>query len=223
MEIEKQFNLIAGKYDSNRKKFIPCFDDFYAGTTEFLAFNMRKPERILDLGAGTGLLTYEWMRHFPKTEYVLVDVAEEMLKVAQKRFHGLENVTYRVSDYTKNLPQDSFDLIVSALSVHHLEQEEKCELFARIYDLLPVGGMFLNYDQFCAGQPTLNQWFDAYWENQLTQSGLSPEELASWRERKRLDRECSVEQETDMLRRSRFQRVKCVYSCGKFSVIVAVK
>ena len=29
MNIEEQFNLIAKEYDANRKKFIPCFDEFY--------------------------------------------------------------------------------------------------------------------------------------------------------------------------------------------------
>ena len=36
MNIENQFNLIAAEYDSNRRKFIPCFDDFYKNTTEFI-------------------------------------------------------------------------------------------------------------------------------------------------------------------------------------------
>lgn len=27
--IEKQFNLVASEYDSGRRKFIPCFDDYY--------------------------------------------------------------------------------------------------------------------------------------------------------------------------------------------------
>ena len=29
MSIEAQFNLIAKEYDANRKKFIPCFNDYY--------------------------------------------------------------------------------------------------------------------------------------------------------------------------------------------------
>ena len=37
------------------------------------------------------------------------------------------------------------------------------------------------------------------------------------------DKECSVEQEVEMLASSGFKQVKCLYSCGKFSVIVAIK
>lgn len=81
----------------------------------------------------------------------------------------------------------------------------------------------MNYDQFCAGQPEMNCWFDSYWENQLANSGLTDHDIALWRERKKLDRECSVEQEIEMLNKCKFKIVKCIYSYQKFAVIVAVK
>ena len=223
MDIKTQFNLVAEEYDANRRKFIPCFDDYYESTTRFIAAGIREPKRILDLGAGTGLLTYFWYRHFPKAEYVLVDVSEEMLKIARKRFGGIATVDFQVADYADALPKGDFDVIVSALSVHHLENDGKKNLFARVYEKLPNGGLFVNYDQFCAGQPDLDNWFDSYWESQLLRSGLTAHDIALWKERRKLDRECSVEQEAAMLRECGFKAVKCVYSCQKFSVIAAIK
>ena len=223
MDIEKQFNLIAEEYDNNREKFIPCFKDYYQETTKFIASNLDVPKRILDLGAGTGLLSYFWFQHYPESEYVLVDIADEMLDVARKRFSNIRNVSYQILDYSKELPRGPFDIVVSALSIHHLEDEDKKSLFTRIYNILPSGGLFVNYDQFCAGQLEMNHWFDAYWESQLANSGLKDHDIELWKERRKLDRECSVEQEADMLRKSNFKTVKCVYSYQKFSVIVAVK
>ncbi|MCH5257243.1 MAG: class I SAM-dependent methyltransferase [Lachnospiraceae bacterium] len=223
MNIEQQFNLIADEYDNNRKKFIPCFNDFYQSTTEFIASNIENPKRILDLGAGTGLLSYFWFRHFPTSEYVLVDIADEMLNVARKRFSGINNVYYSILDYSNELPKESFDVVASALSIHHLENNDKSDLFSRIYDILPSNGLFVNYDQFCAGDPEMNDWFDSYWENQLANSGLTEHDIELWKERRKLDRECSVEQETEMLYKSNFKAVKCIYSCQKFSVIAAIK
>lgn len=185
--IEAQFNLIAEEYDSNRKKFIPCFDDFYRHSTKFIVSNIAKPERILDLGAGT------------------------------------DNVSYLISDYSKELPDGDFDIIMSALSVHHLENKEKAELFENIYNKLPKGGLFINYDQFCAGQTEMNVWFDSYWEKQLADSELTDSDIELWKERRKLDRECSVEEEMEMLYKCRFKTVKCIYSYQKFSVIIAIK
>lgn len=223
MNIEEQFNIIAKEYDSNRKKFIPCFDDYYNSTTRFILSNIATPKRVLDLGAGTGLLSYVWYQHCPEAEYVLVDIAEDMLDVARKRFANIKTVSYQTADYAKGLPEADFDVIISALSIHHLEDEEKRSLFAQIYRKLPEGGLFVNYDQFCAGQPGMNDWFDSYWESQLGNSGLTEHDITLWKERRKLDRECAVEEELEMLRESKFKTVKCVYSCQKFSVIVAGK
>lgn len=223
MDIQKQFNLVANEYDQNRRTFLPCFDDFYISTTNFIAYNIATPKRVLDLGAGTGLLSQFWIQHYPATKFVLVDIADEMLEIARKRFSGMDNVTYQVLNYTNELPSGKFDVVVSALSIHHLEDEDKQNLFAQIYALLPNGGLFVNYDQFCAGQPEMDRWINSYWENQLAHSALTNHDIALWRERKKLDRECSVEQEMAMLEKCEFKIVQCVYSYEKFSVIVAVK
>lgn len=223
MNIEKQFNLIAEEYDSNRRKFIPCFDDFYRNTTEFIASNIEEPKQIVDLGAGTGLLTYFWYQQYPDSKYMLVDIADEMLNVAQKRFDGIENISYQTENYIYKLPDIIFDMVISALSIHHLEDKDKKKLFERIYDSLPNGGLFVNYDQFCAGQTEMNHWFNSFWESQLANSGLTDKDIELWKERRKLDRECTVEQEADMLKNCGFKIVKCVYSCQKFSVIVATK
>lgn len=223
MNIEQQFNLIAKEYDEKRRFFIPCFDDFYDETTKFIASNIKAPKRFLDLGAGTGLLSAYWYSCFPNAEYYLVDIAEEMLEAAKKRFDGLKNVFFEVSDYSETLPDGDFDVIASALSVHHLEDESKIELFGRICKKLPSRGMFVNYDQFCAGDEELNRWYDLYWENSLKDGRLSENDLQLWKERRMLDKECSVEKEIKMLRESGFRTVKCVYSNLKFSVITAFK
>lgn len=223
MTIEEQFNAIAREYDANRRKFIPCFQDFYENTTKFIASNIAQPKRALDLGAGTGLLTYFWYKEFPTSEYVLTDVADEMLEVARERFKGINSITFQQSDYSKGLPGQEFDVILSALSVHHLEHADKRRLFQTIYEKLPAGGLFVNYDQFCAGTDEMNRWFDGYWESQLVSGGLTRHDIELWKERRKLDRECSVEEEAEMLSACRFKIVKCVYSCQKFAVITAIK
>lgn len=58
----KQLVEAAKEYDTNRKRFIPCFDDYYINSTRLILSNIKTPESVLDLGAGTGLLTYYWMK-----------------------------------------------------------------------------------------------------------------------------------------------------------------
>ena len=223
MDIEDQFNRISKEYDGDRAIFIPCFHDFYQETTAFIAANIAQPKRILDLGAGTGLLSYFWYQHFPKAEYLLVDIADEMLEVARERFSGSKNVNFEIADFSKAFPAGRSDCTISALSIHHLETGDKEKLFSRIYDGLSADGLFVNYDQFRGGTAEMDGWFDSYWIRHLETSELTEEKLALWRERRKLDRECSVEDEVDMLLRCGFKEVKCVYSNQKFSVVVAIK
>lgn len=223
MNIEEQFNLIAKEYDVNRRRFIPCFDDYYEQTTKLIVSNIDAPQSVLDLGAGTGLLTYYWFKECRNAEYVLVDIADEMLDISRKRFAGLANIQHQVLDYTVQFPVGKFDTIISALSIHHLDDIQKNKLFQRVYETLPVGGVFVNYDQFCAGTPMMDKWFDSYWEKQLYRSGLTDRDIELWKERRKLDKECSVDKEICMLRKNSFSAVKCLYSYHKFSVIIAVK
>lgn len=222
-KINEQFNLIAKEYDADRRKFIPCFDDYYITSTELISAKIASPKSVLDLGTGTGLLTMFWYEHFPDAEYTLVDIAEDMLSIAKKRFENCGNVKYLLDDYSKALPDGEFDAVISALSVHHLSDENKLELFGRIYDKLPKGGVFVNYDQFCAGKKELDTWFDSYWENQIRKSGIDETGIERWRERRKLDRECSVENEVRMLEKCGFSAVKCVYAYHKFAVIMGIK
>ncbi len=88
---------------------------------------------------------------------------------------------------------------------------------------LPENGVFINYDQFCAGDERLNTMYDRYWEGRLAESGLSGHDIELWQERRKLDRECSVEQEVEMLKNAGFGTVECIYTYQKFSVILAAK
>ena len=222
MNIQEQFNLVAQKYDENRRKFIPCFDDYYSSSTDFIAGTLDfVPKRIFDLGSGTGLLPSFWFKHFPNAEYVLCDIAEEMLELAKKRFAGLQNVSYEVLDYSKKLPNGKADLIISALSIHHLELEAKKSLFKKIRASLSDSGLFVNYDQFCCENPEMNVKIEDYWISQIKSSGISQTEYERWLERKKLDRECSVQEEISWLKEAGFSNADCIYSNGKFAVIVA--
>lgn len=222
-EIRRQFDLVAREYDENRKKFIPLYDAFYQDSTACIAACTTPPASILDLGAGTGLLTSFWYRHYPEASYHLVDIAPEMLSVARRRFGGLHNVSYAEHDYEKCLPAGNYDAIISALSIHHLEDDQKQCLFKELYKRLPEGGCLVNYDQFCCREKELDVKVNEYWERGILKAGLSKHDLDLLQERRKLDRECTVSDEMQMMQGSGFRSVECIYRFSKFSVILAIK
>ena len=104
-----------------------------------------------------------------------------------------------------------------------LENEEKKSLFKKVFQNVEEGGVFVNYDQFCAEYNNINAKIEKYWIDQIKSSGISDTEYQRWLERKKLDRECTVEEEIKWLKEAGFSAVECIYFSGKFGVILAKK
>ena len=222
-KITNQFNSDAKAYDSKRRAFIPCFDDYYSNSTKFIAAIMNEPNRILDLGAGTGLLTSFWYEEFPRANYVLDDISIEMLNMAKERFRDAPNVDSVTDNYNESLPDGNFDAIISALSIHHLDDTEKQSLFDKVFYKLPDGGMFVNYDMFNADTKEMTNQYNRYWENAVLSCDLPVADIEHWQKGRLIDKECSVSEEIAMLHSAGFKNVSCIYSNLKFGVILAIK
>jgi tRNA (cmo5U34)-methyltransferase len=97
---------------------------------------------LLDLGTGTGETLAAVLALHPGTAAVGVDVNDAMLAAAGERLAGVP-LELRVADLTEPLPEGPFDLVVSALAIHHLEGPDKADLFGRIAATLRPGGRFV--------------------------------------------------------------------------------
>ncbi|PKL57507.1 MAG: hypothetical protein CVV34_07125 [Methanomicrobiales archaeon HGW-Methanomicrobiales-5] len=83
---------------------------------------------------------------------------------------------YITGDYGSVDFAGRYDLICSALSIHHLEQDNKHRLYKKIFDALNPGGMFVNADQVRGETESINTRYMAYWDEFLVPCPLSPEE-----------------------------------------------
>ncbi|MDR1998044.1 MAG: class I SAM-dependent methyltransferase [Candidatus Margulisbacteria bacterium] len=222
-EIKAQFDHIAEKYDARRKCFIPCFADFYKNSVSLLKNYRKDLLNIVDLGAGTGLLTKEIFEIYKNAHYTLIDISGDMLKIAQERFKGLNNFDFIEENYVENIPVKNCDLVCSALSIHHLENEQKVKLYQKIYKILAKGGCLINLDQFIGESDLINKLYTEWWYNYIDSSGLTKEEKAAWLKRRKLDRENTINETIKILKNSGFNNVTCIYQFMQFGVIIAIK
>jgi len=222
-QIAERFSQTAKEYDEQRKLFLPCFDDYYGLSVSFLKRTRNDIRKILDLGAGTGLLTKRLYDEYPNANYTLVDISEQMLEVARQRFSGLKNFNYLILDYSTDLPREKFDLIASALSFHHIENEDKLLLYSNIYNVLEEGGCLLNLDQFNASSDEMNEKYNNYWYEYINTSGIALENKEAWLKRRELDRENTIDETKQLLLKVGFKNVECIYNYLKFGVIYAEK
>lgn len=220
--VVKTFNSVAEKYDRQREKLIP-FMDMYYGTAVELVNLKSENGKILDLGAGTGLLTRFVLEKYPKANFTLVDIAEDMLKVARKRFENYSNVKFKIEDYRKGINDEKYDFIISAMSIHHLDTNEKRELYRNIYNALEDEGIFINADQVLGEDEDSEEIVKGYQLNHIENCNLSREDKDATYERLKFDKMDTMSIQMQMLREAGFSSVDIYYKFYNYIVFRAKK
>lgn len=219
VNVGELFNKAAGGYDAARGRLVPCFEDFYAAAVESVPFAVDAPLRILDLGAGTGLLAALFAVRYPRAKFLLVDVAPAMLERARERFAAdAARFSFQTMDYGRAFPAGPFDAVVSGLSIHHLSDPDKRALFARIHGALVPGGVFVNAEHVLGETPEREREWDARWEREARALGSDDAEIAAARERMTGDLCSPLPDQLDWLREAGFQKVACTFQRGRFAV-----
>lgn len=221
-KIASAFNEIAAKYDQQRRFLIPCYDDFYKMIVELAVSHLPNP-KILDIGAGTGLLTSFLIPKFPDADYTLIDFSDEMLNIARQRFQGMNNITYITADYKGFVASEQYDIIVSALSIHHLTHAEKSSLYKGIFKSLRTGGVFINGDQFLARTQETEEWYHKLWVDKIESTSLGEKEKQAAYERMKLDIPATVEDNLLWLEEAGFANSDLFYKYHCFGVIRGLK
>ena len=141
--VRKQFDCIANAYDEHAV----VYKEVATRLVEKLDFIKLLPNRMVDLGAGTGYVMNELTKRFPEVMGVSVDLSYDMLKQGGKRD--------RVQADSLFLPflDASVELVMSNLMLPWCENVEG--LFKEVRRILKPGGLFL-FSTF--GPDTFQEW-----------------------------------------------------------------
>jgi tRNA threonylcarbamoyl adenosine modification protein (Sua5/YciO/YrdC/YwlC family) len=140
--LDWQFHFDPATYAGMIRDDIPVYDRFQ---DELAAGSGTGARRVLDLGTGTGETAARLLDRHPDASLVGVDESAEMLEAARVRLPE-DRVSLIVSRLQEPLPAGPFDLVASALAIHHLEPAGKQSLFHRVRDVLSPGGRFVLAD-----------------------------------------------------------------------------
>jgi tRNA (cmo5U34)-methyltransferase len=213
------FDEAAEGYDRARRQLVPPFDDFYGTAVESIPHERDDAIRILDLGAGTGLLSALVARAFPRARITLVDASPEMLGVARRRFAAEPGrFELRVADYAREPLPGTYEVVVSALSIHHLGGVEKRQLFCRVYNALCDDGVFVNADQILGSTPEIEVRYREAWLRQVRERGVDEEDLTAALARMEEDQMSTLEEQEAWLEEAGFRQIDCPYKNYSFAV-----
>jgi tRNA threonylcarbamoyl adenosine modification protein (Sua5/YciO/YrdC/YwlC family) len=134
-----QYHFDASTYEGEIRSDVPGYDALQTSVAEASGSGAG---RILDLGTGTGETARRVLARHPEALLVGVDENEGMLAVAGSQLPA-GRVELRVGRIEEPLPDGTFDVVTSALCVHHLDAAGKADLFRRVHDALVPGGLFV--------------------------------------------------------------------------------
>jgi tRNA (cmo5U34)-methyltransferase len=210
------FDATASIYDADRSRLIPGFDAFYRWAIDLIPQGGR---RILDIGAGSGLMTVLVRDRFPEAHIHLIDFSGAMLALARQRLGDASTITYEQADYVAAALPANMDAVVSSLSIHHLEDADKRKVFGKIYESLAPGGVFINAEQVAGPTPALEARYKTLWLEQVRKAGASEEQIEGALYRMREDRCASVEDQLGWLRAAGFADADCWFKENRFAVL----
>ena len=129
------------RYLTEIRNEIPAFDELQNRAAEATAGI--DAHGILELGIGTGETTGRVLALHPHAQLTAIDSSPRMLERARAAYPDADLRPARLED---PLPNGPFDLVYSALAIHHLDGAGKRDLFGRIHEVLRPGGRFVLAD-----------------------------------------------------------------------------
>ncbi|MCY7384044.1 MAG: class I SAM-dependent methyltransferase [Microcoleus sp. CAN_BIN18] len=170
--VREQFEQRAFDYDGLIPRLIPRYHEQHDLILQLIPFETNANIKVLDLGAGTGILSALILEAFPQAKVLAFDMAENMLKICQTNLSAFqERLTLQQGNFAEDDFGNGYDLVVSSLAIHHLDGARKKTLFKKLFQSMNSGGILLIRDIVTGGTPRLTEQYEQLWRQYMKDSG----------------------------------------------------
>lgn len=221
--IKAHFERAAKVFDKNFFKVAPFYQDAIEALVETLPFSSKKRIRVVDLGCGTGNIAQEVLRRFPHAHVTCVDLAEQMIAIAQAKLSRFKTVAYWNGDIRHFPYQGKYDAVIGSLVLHHVEKKEKTTFYRKMFNALAPGGVFYTADVVFGSNPYLQNLYLERWKRFMRKNLSANQIAATLRKHHREDRPCTLMDELAMLRDAGFKDIDVVWKQHYFCIYGGVK
>jgi ubiquinone/menaquinone biosynthesis C-methylase UbiE len=189
------FELHAPVYDRFDAALGRYYDDVREMGIEMLEIPEARPFRVLDLGAGTGIVSERILRRFPLATVTLLDASPSMLEQARAKLSGVEaRAEFVLQNLEEAALSGTWDAVISCDALHHVTPPRRWALFREIRDSLAPRGVFVYADILCTPLPERaraahDRLQAVHRREALRRSGISDEEERAIHEERHRARE----------------------------------
>lgn len=217
-EVKEHFGKQAGDYVKLMERLVPEYIKQQEFLCKLIPFDRSDAIRALDLGAGPGVLSELVLNMFPQAKVFVFDLTEEMLTVCKQRLSEFEGrFTIKQGNFKKDSFGVGYDVILAGLTLQHLTNEERKNMFLRLYDALNENGIFLAREVIVDEDPFVTEWHYSLWRSFMRANG---EDDAFWFEKHReKGHPVSVDRQIAWLKDAGFMHTACHWRYWNFAII----
>jgi tRNA (cmo5U34)-methyltransferase len=206
--MRREFDLEASHYDRAAPASMPGYSDLHRTLIWGIPFVATRSFRVLELGVGTGTLTAQILENFPQAEVTGIDISPRMIAQARTKLRPYRHRVELVAGDLGAFREGTYEVVVSALAIHHLADPAKWRLFGRIFRSLAPGGYFGDADDHLPEDPIFDSRYSQIAASLQSRRGggwSSPQ--AVWHDHEKFDRPSTLTAELAALERAGFSHV----------------
>ncbi|MBE9185946.1 class I SAM-dependent methyltransferase [Microcoleus sp. LEGE 07076] len=220
--VRQQFEQRAFDYDGLIPRLIPHYREQQDLILQLIPFETNANIKVLDLGAGTGILSALILQAFPQAKVLAFDIAQNMLKICQTNLSAFgKRLRLQQGNFAEDDFGSGYDLVVSGLAIHHLDSAGKQHLFHQLFQSINPEGILLIRDIVTGATPKLTEQYEKLWRQYMKVNG--EDDTAWFQNYLKEDIPSSVEEQTKWLAEAGFADAGCHWRYLNFAIFGAVK
>jgi tRNA (cmo5U34)-methyltransferase len=223
--VKDHFEAEAEVFDNIILKIIPYYEQMVNAVVDSIHFEKDSEIRVIDLGCGTGTVARRISDKFRNSKIYCLDIASNMIDIARQKLSDHKDVEFITGDFSTVIFDNKFDVVVSSLALHHLENDQsKKDFYKKVYDVLTDPGVFINADVVLASSE-YNQIINMIkWIDYMNKNVTCEEIFSNWIPKyKAEDRPAKLMDQLKWLEDIGFRSVDVYWKYYNFSVYGGLK
>jgi len=220
--VQEHFAKQVCEYESLMTRLVPDYLKQHQIISKLLPKNKNKKYRVLDLGCGNGVLSEIVLKKLPNSHIVGFDITDEMLMAYKQKINQYTN-TYQLikGDYKNDSIGDSYDIILTGMTLHHLNWEERKAFYKKLFKSANKNAVYISNDIIIDEDIDVQKHQYQLWKQFMKEQGENPDFWYNKHINK--DYPIILSDNFNWLKDAGFKQTACHWRTYNFAITSAIK
>lgn len=210
-------------FNEHVRKSVPYYQEGHDLTLALSNYFVQPSSACYEVGSSTGTLTRKLAARYPRTDWIGLDMAGEMVDEARRSSEDYENLSF-VHTGAADFDFQPTDFIVSYYTMQFIRPRERQYFVDQIYNALNWGGAFVVFEKVRAPDARFQDMMNGLYIDYKLEQGYSASEiLGKTKSLKGVLDPFSTQGNLDLFKRAGFVDVMAVFKYVCFEGFLCVK